>query len=333
MAWWVSNYTISYGDKKLPKKGEFIDAGAPDMLSLKMLKGSYNSMDELHSIILSSSAAKAIFGDEEPINKSLKIDNRIDVQVTGVYEDIPRNARFGEVQFFAPWNLWVASNDWIKKVENDWGNTSFNVYVQLRPNITMASANAGLQGFYEKNVPEDMKEDTKKYKPQLLLYPMARWHLYSDFKDGKTAGGRITFVWLFGIVGVFVLLLACINFMNLSTARSEKRAKEIGIRKAIGSLKKQLVIQFLSESFLVVLLAFLLSVVLVALSLSWFNQVADKAMALPFYSPYFWVATFAFILLTGLLAGLYPAFYLSSFSTCKSIKRCYSFWPLCRCSP
>ncbi|GLU52700.1 ABC transporter permease [Dyadobacter frigoris] len=320
MAWWVGEYTLSTEDKKMPKKGEFIEAGALEMLSLKMLRGNYASLNELHSIVLSKSASEAIFGQEDPINKSLKINNRIDVVVTGVYEDIPRNTRFSEVQFFSPWDLWVASNDWIKQNENDWGNSSFSIYVQLQPNVSPETANEGIKDFYQKSTPKDMAERAAKYNYEVFLYPMKDWHLYSEFKNGRPAGGRITFVWLFGIVGLFVLLLACINFMNLSTARSEKRAKEIGVRKAIGSLKNQLVLQFLSESFLVVVLSFVASMLLISIALSWFNQVADKDLSLPFSSLLFWLTSLAFIAVTSFLAGAYPAFYLSSFQPVKVLK-------------
>ncbi|GAB3919335.1 ABC transporter permease [Larkinella terrae] len=320
MAWWVSDYTVSMADKKIQKRGEFIDPGVLDMLSLKMLKGNYASLDQLHSIVLSKSAAQAIFGEEDPINKNLKIDNRIDVVVTGVYEDIPRNNRFGDVEFFSPWDLWVASNGWIKEVENEWGNSSFGIYVQLLPHVSIETANAGIKDFYLKSTPKETAEQSAKYKFGVFLYPMKDWHLYSELKDGRPSGGRITFVWIFGLVGFFVLVLACINFMNLSTARSEKRAKEIGIRKAIGSLKNQLVQQFLSESFLVVILSFALSLLLISIALPWFNQVADKALSLPVESLLFWAISLAFIAITTFLAGAYPAFYLSAFQPVKVLK-------------
>jgi len=320
MFWWLSDYSLSAGDKNLSEKGEFIEPEGLDMLSLKMLKGSHASLNELHSIVLSKSLADALFGNEDPINKALKIDNRIDVIVTGVYEDIPRNNRFGEVQFFSPWNLWVASNDWIKQNENNWGNSSFPIMVQLNPNVSMEAANAGIKDFYQKSTPPEEAKGYTSYKYGAFLYPMKDWHLYSEFKNGRPEGGRITFVWLFSIVGVFVLLLACINFMNLSTARSEKRAKEVGIRKAIGSVRNQLIYQFLSESFLVVFLAFALSILLVAVSLPWFNELADKRLSIPFSEPVFWLLNIIFIAITGLLAGAYPAFYLSAFQPVKVLK-------------
>ena len=320
LGFWVGDFTLSLNDKKLSKRGKFIEPGIADMLSLKMLAGNYAALNTPNSIIISKSTADAIFGTTDPMNKSLKIDNRMNVIVKGVYEDIPRNNRFGDCQFFSPWDLWVSSNDWIKKAENDWGNTSFIIYVQLQPNVTMDVANAGIQKFYQQNGPKELEEDIKKFKLEMLLYPMKQWHLYSDFKDGRPAGGRITFVWLFGIIGVFVLFLACINFMNLSTARSEKRAKEVGVRKAIGSAKGQLVQQFMSESFLVVILAFTFSILLVSSSIGWFNELADKELAIPFTNPIFWLLNIVFITLTGFMAGLYPAFYLSSFQPIKVLK-------------
>jgi putative ABC transport system permease protein len=320
MAWWLSDYSLSTSDKKMSGKGEFMDAEGLDMLSLKMLKGNYASLNDLHSIVLSKSTVEAFFGKEDPINKRLKIDNRIDVIVTGVYEDIAKNSRYGEVQFFAPWNLWVASNDWIKQTENSWDNSSFPIFVQLQPNVSMETANAAIKDFYYSSIPKEVATGMKLYKAHAFLYSMKDWHLYSEFKNGLPSGGRITFVWLFGIVGIFVLLLACINFMNLSTARSEKRAKEVGIRKSIGSLKVQLIYQFLSESFLVVFLAFILSLLFILLSLSWFNELADKNISIPFSNPFFWLFNLVFIIITALLAGAYPAVYLSSFQPVKVLK-------------
>ena len=333
MAWWLRDYSLSTEDKnsttkKITTKGEFMDSEGLDMLSLKMLKGTYASLDDLHSIILSKSTAIAFFGNEDPINNRLKIDNSIDVVVTGVYEDIPKNGRWGGVQFFSPWSLFVASNDWIRKTEDSWGNSydnsSFAIFVQLQPSVSMKTANAAIKDFFYNSVPKEAATEMIKYKEKALLYPMKDWHLYSEFKNGLPNGGRITFVWLFGTVGIFVLLLACINFMNLSTARSEKRAKEVGIRKSIGSLKVQLIYQFLSESFLVVVLAFIVSLALVAVTLPWFNQLSGKTISITFYNPFFWLFNLAFITITTLLAGAYPAFYLSSFQPVKVLKGAFS---------
>jgi ABC-type antimicrobial peptide transport system permease subunit len=321
LGWWVGEYILSSDDKKLTKTGEFMEPAGLEMLSLKMLSGSYSSsFRDPHSIILSKSTAQAMFGDEDPINKSLKINNRIEVKVTGIYEDIPKNNRFSEVQFFAPWEIWYSSNDWIKENITNWGNRSFNIYVQLQPNVTMDEANRGINDFFYKNLPKDFLKEVVKYKPYAQVVPMSTWHLYSEFKEGKPAGGRITFVWLFGIVGIFVLMLACINFINLSTARSEKRAREVGVRKSVGSGRGQLVFQFLSESFLVVVLAFIVSLLFLIIAQPWFNDLADKDISLPFANLTFWLIMISFVLITGFMAGLYPAFYLSSFQPVKVLK-------------
>jgi putative ABC transport system permease protein len=320
MAWWVGGYTLTVDDKKLSKTGEFIDPAVIDMLSLRMISGSAASLQDRNSIILSRSCAEALFGNEDPLNQTVTIDNQMEVKVTGVYENIPKNNRFSEVQFFSPWELWVSMNGWIKESENNWDNRSFNIYVELQPGITMDEANAGIHDFYYKNVPSDFLKEIERYKPFAQVVPMSTWHLYSEFKNGKPAEGRITFVWLFGIVGFFVLLLACINFINLSTARSERRSREVGVRKSVGSSKSQLVFQFLSESFLVVIIAFVLSLVMLIAAQEPFNQLADKDISLPFNRPEFWIIMIGFVVLTGFLAGLYPAFYLSSFQPVKVLK-------------
>ena len=325
MAWWIGDFTLSTTDKKITKKGEFIEEEVIDMFSLKMVQGSNKSLHDPHSIILSESAAKALFGADDPMNKTLKVDNTIDVQVSGVYEDLPKNTRFADVQFFVPWELIKEARPYMKNAVNDWDNQTLIVYVQLQPGITAEEANAAIKDLYYKYVPKDFLATIDKYKPFVQVIPMSTWHLYSEFKDGKPAGGRITFVWLFGIVGVFVLLLACINFMNLSTAQSEKRSKEVGIRKSIGSAKQQLVTQFLSESFIVVILAFLISMVLVSLLQPLFSELTDKDISIPLTNPFFWAIVVGFITFTGLMAGLYPAFYLSSFQPVEVLKGAFRF--------
>ncbi len=320
MAWWIGDYVLSTEDKKFNKIGLIVEEGFLDMLSLNMLKGSYQSLNDPHSVVLSASTAETIFGDEDPINQTLRINNRVEVKVTGVYEDIPHNSSFSEIQVFFPWPVLATFRGGMEGSETDWDNQFVNVYVQLQPNASMEAANAAIHDLYAKNVPADFYATMEKYQPFVQLIPMRTWHLYSEFENGKPAGGRITYVWLFSIVGVFVLLLACINFINLSTARSEKRAREVGVRKTMGSLKGQLITQFLSESFMTVLLAFALAVLLLVVLQTPFNALADKDIALPFDKLVFWGIALAFMLMTGFMAGLYPAFYLSSFQPVKVLK-------------
>ena len=320
-AWWPGDYVISDGgDKKFSKKGIFLEGTALEMFSFKMTKGTYHSLDRQNSVVISESMARAMFGDEDPINKAIRIDNRMEAEVTGVFEDIPQNNMLGELQFVAPWSLFYANNTWLHNRETDWDNHMTNVYVLIRENTAADAVNDVIHDLVRKNSSADFHAGIDKYKTYTEIYPMRLWHLFSEFENGKPAGGRITFVLLFGIVGAFVLLLACINFINLSTARSEKRAREVGVRKAIGSAKQQLVVQFLSESFMVVIIAFALSLILLVLFQQPFNELADKKISLPFASPMFWAIAAGFILVTGLLAGIYPAFYLSSFQPARVLK-------------
>jgi ABC-type antimicrobial peptide transport system permease subunit len=202
-------------------------------------------------------------------------------------------------------------------MENPWGSNFTQTFAQIADNADMEKVSAKIVNVKFNKLKD---EEDRKYKPEVFLHPMSKWHLYSDFKNGKNIGGRIEFVWLFGIIGVFVLMLACINFMNLSTARSEKRAKEVGIRKSIGSLRAQLISQFFSESLVVALLAFAVSLIFVQLALPMFNEVADKKLKLLWGNPLFWIAGISFSVLTGIIAGSYPALYLSSFQPVKVLK-------------
>ena len=313
---WTSGHILTAGEKKFTKTGNYFEPEITDMLSLKMLKGTKDGLKEPFSILLSESVAKAYFGNADPINQLMKIDNKRDVKVTGVYEDLPFNSSFREMTYILPWSLYLISNDWVRNMENPWGSNFSQTYAQLADNADMDKVSAKI-----KNVKlNKVSKEEARYKPLVFLHPMSKWHLYSDFKNGINTGGRIEFVWLFAIIGLFVLLLACINFMNLSTARSEKRAKEVGIRKAIGSVRGQLIVQFFSESLLVVTFAFLLSLVLVMIILPFFNEVADKKMAILWTNPIFWILGISFSLLTGLVAGSYPALYLSSFQPVKVLK-------------
>ena len=316
MAAGMGNHLLSLGDKKLNKTGVYFEPQAPEMFTLKMLRGTRDGLKDPYSVLISASNAKAYFGDADPMNKVLKIDNKLDVKVTGVYEDLPRNSTFANISFIAPWQLYFNNTEWVRTAADPWRPNAFQIFVQLIDNTSFANVSVKIKDAKLRN----LNTELAKKKPQLFLHPMSKWHLYSDFKNGVNVGGRIKYVWLFGIIGVFVLLLACINFMNLSTARSEKRAKEVGIRKAIGSLRSQLVYQFFSESLLFVVLALALSILLVQLSLPFFNAVSDKNMSVLWSSALFWLMVVGFSLFTGLIAGSYPALYLSSFEPVKVLK-------------
>ena len=312
LAWWGSKHSLAYENQVFAKLGKFMSPEAPDMLSLRMLAGSRNGLQDPASILLSESTAKALFGDEEPLGKVLKIDNAMTVSVTGVYEDLPANSTFADVRFIAPWDLIVAATGWVAAAKDSWYSTSFEIYVETVPDADFAAVSRKI-----KPLLAGKNQDAPTTNPELFLHPMCRWHLYSEFENGESTGSSVQFLWLFGSIGFFVLLLACINFVNLSTARSFNRAKEVGIRKAVGSKRSQLVGQFLGESLLVAGLAYGLAVLLALIAMPLFNQVSDKSISFPWTDPVFWLASGGFALLTGVLAGSYPALYISSFNAVK----------------
>ncbi len=317
---WNFDHALQYGDKVFFKPGSYFEPGVTEMLSLHMLRGSRKGLQEMHSILLSESVAKVFFGEEDPMGKIIKMDNEIDLKVTGVYEDLPENSTFSHYTFFLPWKLYLSQNSWIEQMENPWGSNFTQTYAMIAENSNLASINQRIKDVKLKRV----QEPEKKYNAQVFLHPMSQWHLQSNFENGIQTGGRIDNVWLFGIIGVFVLFLACINFMNLSTARSEKRAKEVGIRKAIGSKREQLISQFFSESILICLIAFVLSIILILLILPFFNQIAESKIVLFWREPIFWLIGIGFSVFTGIVAGIYPAIYLSSFNPVKVLKGTFS---------
>jgi putative ABC transport system permease protein len=289
------------------KTGYYAEPGAAEMLTLQMTEGTRSGLSTPNSIMLSESAAHALFGKEMALGKSIRIDVTIDAIVSGVYKDIPANSDFADMQFLAPWDLYVSINrKWLRM--DDWRQNGFLVFAEIKHDRDFAGVSQKIKDV--KLLHSDPEE--AKNHPQFFLHPMNKWRLYSDL-ESSTETGRIRLVWMFGTIGVFVLILACINFMNLATARSEKRAKEVGVRKTAGSGRLQLIVQFFCESVLITFISFVVAIAAVILLMPAFNSIAEKQMEIPFSNPIFWIACIAFILVTGILAGSYPAFYLSSF--------------------
>jgi len=309
------DYILTLNDKKLNEQGAFMEAGGPDLFTLNMLKGKGDAIKDPSAILLSASTAKVLFGNADPMGKVLQMNNMDNVKVAGVYADLPENTTLAGLAFIGSWDRY-ATDYRLSGMREPWGPGIVNLYVQLVDNADFDKVSLKIRNERLRH----LKPVAATAKPALFLQPMRKWHLYSAFKGGKNIGGKIQYVWLFGIVGVFVLLLACINFMNLSTARSEKRAREVGVRKAIGSTRLQLVYQFYGESLLCVLLAFLVSLLLVQLCLPVFNQVAGKQMSILWNSPAFWFFAIGFSFITAIITGSYPAFYLSSFKPVKVLK-------------
>jgi putative ABC transport system permease protein len=315
MSSWNFGHILGAGEKKISSEGLWVEPVFPTMFSLNMLKGSINGLKDPLAILLSESVAKTLFGSGDPMGKTVRIDNQFDLKVTGVYEDFPRNTTLTNTKILMSWDKYIHTQDWMKNAMTEWGNHSWQCFVQINDHIDFTKTTGKIRkaSMIHLNPATDGVEE-------LVLQPMDNWRLYNEFKNGKLVGGRIQFVWLFGMIGVFVLLLACINFMNLSTARSEKRAKEVGIRKTVGSLRPQLVKQFLTESIVVAFLSLIIALGLVLLLIPFFNSLSDKAIHLPGANIYFWIFILLFTLFTGIVSGSYPAFYLSGFEPIKVLK-------------
>ncbi|AHF15041.1 ABC transporter permease [Niabella soli] len=315
MASWNFGHVMTVGDTKITGEGMWVESGFPSMFSLKMVKGNSNALNDPSSVLISASIAKALFGNESAMDKIIRFDNKYELKVAGVFEDLPQNTTLSSTKILLPWKKYVTTEDGLKRAATQWNNHSWQCFVQVDAAANFAKIDGLIRNaaMVHKNARTDGREEA-------LLHPMDKWRLYSEFKDGRAEAGRIRFVWLFGVIGVFVLLLACINFMNLSTARSENRAKEVGIRKTVGSVKSQLVGQFLSESVLVAFLSFVLSIGMAVSLLSVFNKLADKSIHIPWSNGAFWLAAILFTLITGLISGSYPALYLSRFEPIKVLK-------------
>jgi ABC-type antimicrobial peptide transport system permease subunit len=314
---WSQEYSVTQGDKKFLERGVFMQPEAVEMFSLEMIHGSRKALTEPNTIVISSSLSQKLFGDANPIGEIVRIKNLVDVRVGAVYTDFPANTEFASHNFIGSWDFLTSWMTWIEEERNRWDNNSYKIFVQLKDGVSFEECSAKIKDLKMKHLNAEQREG----KPELFVQPMSNWRLYSEFKERKiVTSEQLQFVWLYGIIGGFVLILACINFMNLSTARSEKRAKEVGVRKTMGSLRNQLILQFFSESFITVGIATILSLIIVVLSLPLFNDIAGKIMTVPWTNPVLWVTILGFALVAGLMAGSYPALYLSSFKPVQVLK-------------
>ena len=307
---------LSWEDKNLTQSGIFAEPDFAELFTLEMIKGSRNALSNPSSLIISESLARTYFADGDPIGKVMTINKDMTVQVAGVYKNIPETSELKDVHFVAPWELLYSHTPWMQNMQEPWRPNPFSLYVAIAGNHSFEQVSENIRDAKLKNVSAELA----KKKPALFVHPMSQWHLYSRFRDGHQDGGLITYVWLFTIIAGFVVLMACINFMNLSTARSEKRAREVGIRKAIGSYRSQLIQQFFSESVVTALFSFMLALLIVGLSLPAFNLLAGKSTAIPWDDTTVWLSAVGLCLFIGLLSGSYPALYLSSITPGKALK-------------
>jgi putative ABC transport system permease protein len=307
---WPNNRLLITKDKRLFSHGNAVDPEFLSTFSFPLIKGDINTvLSQPHSMLITPKLAEKLFGNEDPLGKIITLEDKKQLTVTGIIANPTNNTRF-DFEYLLPWKF----TELDEGEENNWNNNSTRTFVLLKENTDFNTIQNKI-----KTLRKDYSGVNDVY--EMFLYPSYKWHLYGSFTNGVEDGaGKIQMVILLSIIAGFILLIACINFMNLSTARSEKRAKEVGIRKTIGAYKSALVAQFLSETILLSAFGFVIALLLVKLCLPAFNKLSQKELFIDFTNPYFWIFSISFILLTGLLAGIYPAFYLSSFNPVKVLK-------------
>jgi ABC-type antimicrobial peptide transport system permease subunit len=311
--WSLNNWLLSTNNKNIiSPKGFIVDSSFLQMFSFSLLEGNADLKSQ-NSIVITQNLAKKLFGNEDAIGKIIKTENTDNFTVSGVLKNPPINTRF-QFDYLLPWTFRNTQNDGYANETERWLSNNTSTFVLLKPNTNVAAFN------------EKIKDITKRYTGHndvwtQFLFPLNKWHLYSEFENGKSVGGRIETVRVFAIIAAFILLIACINFINLSTARSEKRSKEVGIRKVAGARKSLLIGQFIVEAFLTACISGVIALLIVQLVLPSFDTFIGTALSVPYNNFYFWLYTLIFIIITGLLAGSYPAFYLSSFKAINIFRK------------
>ncbi|MGB2732338.1 MAG: ABC transporter permease [Saprospiraceae bacterium] len=310
---WGGNNGLMVKDKKLIRNGTEVSKDFFKIFRFKFLQGDPNTaLNDPEAIVLTKGTAQDLFGHQDVVGQYVKWNNADELKITGIIEDISNDTYFGERDYFMAYQHFENQEPWVQYAKNDWGSYSCITYVELM-------AGAGKDQVLPK-IRNLIQTNYKETKNEVGLYPMSQWRLYNEFDNWEASAGRIVYVRMFGIIGMLVLLLACINFMNLSTAQSIKKAKEIGVRKAIGSLRHQLIGQFLVEAVFMSSIAMVVSILILMILLPAFNTILQVGVSIPVQSPVFWMVVILVVLGTGLMAGSYPSFYLSSISSIKALK-------------
>ena len=313
----IHPYTFKAGDKITKMEGSYAGVDFFRMFSYPLLQGTpETALNAPQSIAISRKMAEFFFGSpEKAIGKTIRFENKDNLKITAVFENLPANSS-RQFDFAGSWKGYVDQNAWI----NNWRNTSPSTYVQLRPGTNPANVGAKIRDFVGLYA-----SDTKEFHTELYLQPYSETYLHSTFKNGRIDGGRIDYVHLFSLVAAFILLIACINFMNLATARSAKRAREVGVRKVIGASRPDLIGQFVGEAILLTAFSIIISLVLVGLFIPTFNSITGKQLSLPVERPAFWGGISGLLVLTGLVVGSYPALYLSSLNPIRVLSGSLKF--------
>jgi putative ABC transport system permease protein len=300
---------FALGEKSINEEGQYADKEILPMLDMPFVHGNQaNALDQLNDVVINETMARKFFGDADPIGKTLRMNHEQDFIVTGVFKDLPKNSTL-QFHWLAP----IQNIDHKQPWQTVWGANWVTAYAELEPNANVAAINKTLAHY----IAHKMNNDNTT---QFFLFAMNDWNLHNNFVDGKMSGGRIQYVKLFSFIAWIILLIACINFMNLSTARSEQRAKEVGVRKVMGAGKGKLIGQFIGEAGIMSFIAVILAVGLIYLAMPSFNNLVEKEMSVNILEPSHLIYLVVIGAITGLLAGSYPAFYLSSFNPITVLK-------------
>ena len=312
---WGGNHLLaSSEEKRINKKAFYVGEEFLEMFQFPLIAGNAEQvLDDASNIVITESTAKAFFGNEDAMGKILRVDDKHDLKVAGILKDIPANSSF-QFDFLLPYKHWYNTNDWVKRNSTNWGNYSFQIFVELNDAKNEASVENSIRDMLAKH------GEDNEIKHEMFLYPILKWRLYSNFEDGVERGGMSDYVQLFTIIAVFIIVIACINFMNLATARSERRAREVGIRKSVGSRRFELIFQFIGESMIIAFISFVIAILAAQLLLPYYNTLVDKKLFIDYTGKEFWIFSLGSIFLTGFIAGSYPAFYLSGFQPVKVLK-------------
>jgi predicted permease len=303
------SFLFSLDDKNIYEQGNYVDSTFFSIFHLKFLKGNgANPFPQLYSIIITQKMAEKFFNSIDVVGKTLKVNNKQEYAIAGVIEDLPENVSFN-FEWLAPFKILEQQETWLQ----NWGNNGIATYVETEPNADINAINKKLYNYVSTKTNDNAVA-------KMSIYPIKRWHLYDSFQNGKEVEGKIKYVHLFSLIAWIILIIACINFMNLSTARSEQRAREVGVRKVLGAGKRKLVAQFIGESLIMALIAACIAVALISLSLPAFNSLVEKQLALNLLNPGHFFGLLSIALICGLIAGSYPAFYLSSFNPITVLK-------------
>jgi len=307
---WRDQHLLTVGEKSTYEKGYYAEPDLFKVLHFQVIEGNpVAALEDVGSVVITERAAKKLFGNENPMGKILRHNNTENLKVAAVVADVPENSTM-KFDVVLPFRIYELENkDWIN---SSWGSNALPTWMELQPGTDVAALNRKLEQFIQQKDPET--------SAHIFAYALADWHLHNKFSEGKPSGGRIDILLLLSIIGGFILLIACINFMNLATARSERRAREVGVRKVVGAQRSLIIGQFLSEALVMTFFAMILGILLVKLILPSFNLLTEKSLVFNFSNWQIWAALPLLGLLTGLIAGSYPAFYLSSFQPVRVLK-------------